>query len=104
VASIADRVAVMYLGQIVEIGPVPEVLGNPSHPDTKALRSAVALPNSMPGNERIVLSGEAPDPSRPLAGCRFRTRCPWVREGCEEPPALHALGVVEVRCHFAEQI
>ena len=100
VASLADRVAVMYLGQVVELGPVADVLGAPAHPYTKALRSAVALPDTT--NRRIVLVGEMPDPADPPQGCRFRTRCPWVREGCERPPALRLLGTVEVRCHFAE--
>ncbi|HEV8565265.1 MAG TPA: ABC transporter ATP-binding protein [Actinomycetota bacterium] len=104
VASIADRVDVMYFGQIVETGPVADVLGHPSHPYTRALRSAVALPGSVAEGGRIVLRGEMPDPADPPTGCRFRTRCPWAREGCEEPPALRAMGPVEVRCHFAEQI
>jgi oligopeptide/dipeptide ABC transporter ATP-binding protein len=103
VASIADRVAVMYLGQIVEIGAVPDVLGMPSHPYTKALRSAVTLPSGVT-DKRIVLAGEMPDPADPPTGCRFRTRCPWVRSGCEEPPNLRDVGQVRVRCHFAESI
>jgi oligopeptide/dipeptide ABC transporter ATP-binding protein len=103
VASVADRVAVMYLGQIVELGPVRDVLGAPAHPYTRALRSAVALPSEAEP-DRIVLAGEVPDPANPPSGCRFRTRCPWARAGCEEAPLLRKVQSVEVRCHFAEQI
>ena len=87
--TIADRVAVMYLGRIVEIGPAEEVLTNPLHPYTKALLNVV--PESQ-GMERRILAGEPPDPTRVPAGCRFHPRCPEVASG-----AAAAAGV-EDRC------
>ena len=77
--NIADRVAVMYLGRIVECGPASEVLTNPQHPYTKALMSVVP---DVSQKEAIVLQGEAPDASRIPAGCRFHPRCPIAIDQC----------------------
>lgn len=76
--NIADRVAVMYLGRIVEVGPTEEVLRNPQHPYTRALLSVVP---EVEGMEQQILSGETPDPARIPSGCRFHPRCPVVASG-----------------------
>lgn len=98
----ADRVAVMYLGVIVEEGPVAEVLDDPAHPYTRALVSAT--PSALGARERIVLSGELPSPLSPPSGCRFRTRCWKAQDICaEQTPALEAAGALRrVACHFPE--
>ena len=87
VRMISQRVAVMYLGRIVELGPAAEVMEHPRHPYTQALLSAVPRPGRSPA-ERIVLRGEQPSPSAPPSGCRFHTRCPHATEACsrECPP------------------
>lgn len=87
--NIADRVAVMYLGRIVEIGPAEDVLRNPQHPYTQALLSVVP---EIEGMEQQILTGETPDPSRIPSGCRFHPRCPLVASGEAE-----RLGIVD-RC------
>jgi len=101
--NIADRVAVMYLGRIVESGPTEEVLKNPQHPYTQALLSV--LPESP---EPIVLTGEPPDPTRIPTGCRFHPRCQLVAQGNGIPacstqplPILPAGTAVQVACHLA---
>lgn len=81
--NIADRVAVMYLGRIVESGPTAEVLTDPQHPYTRALLSVVP---DISRTEPIVLTGEAPDPARIPSGCRFHPRCPEVMEQCASTP------------------
>ena len=93
VAAVADRIAVMYLGRIVEIGSVQQVLRYPQHPYTKALLSVVPVPNPRLRRQRIVLQGETPDPTRLPPGCRFAPRCPLAQTACREvdpqlrPPA-----------------
>ncbi len=84
VSYFADRVAVMYLGRIVEIGPTREVLDNPRHPYTKALLSVVPVPNPRLRRERIILQGETPNPIDLPTGCRFHPRCPQAIEECRQ--------------------
>jgi peptide/nickel transport system ATP-binding protein len=94
VRQISTRVAVMYLGAIVETGPTDLVLGAPRHPYTAALRSAVPVPDiDKPRGGRIILKGDLPSPMSPPAGCRFHTRCPKATPLCgAERPTLAALG------------
>jgi oligopeptide/dipeptide ABC transporter ATP-binding protein len=82
VGHIADRIAVMYLGRIVEIGPAPEILKNPQHPYTKALISVIPVPNPRMRRERVILQGETPNPINMPQGCRFHPRCPAALEMC----------------------
>ena len=88
--NIADRLAVMYLGRVVEVGPVQQVLTEPRHPYTQALVSV--LPSTLGGAEEprkpIVLTGEPPDVSRMPSGCRFHPRCPWLADGTAEAAGL----------------
>ena len=84
VEHLCDRVAVMYLGQIVEIGTRDDVFHLPAHPYTKALLSAVPIPDPVGRDtrKRIILSGDVPSPADPPSGCRFHPRCPEMRESC----------------------
>lgn len=103
VAHISDRVGVMYLGKMMEIGDSKTITENPSHPYTKALISAIPIP--MPGmrRERMVLSGDVPSPANPPSGCPFHTRCPMARPNCAtDTPALTLRGNDHwVACHYA---
>ncbi len=106
VRQLADRVAVMYLGQIVEEGPTEQVLGDPQHPYTRALLEAVPSldPRARRSAERIRLRGEVPSPAQPPAGCRFHPRCPLVFDRCRrEAPALFAVAAGASRCFLAEE-
>ena len=92
VSAVADHIAVMYLGRIVEIGAVNDVLTAPQHPYTRALLSVVPAPNPRQRRQHIILQGETPDPVNLPAGCRFAPRCPIAIARCREvDPALHPL-------------
>jgi oligopeptide/dipeptide ABC transporter ATP-binding protein len=110
VKQVSDRVAVMYLGKLCEIGPVRDIYREPLHPYTLALLASIPKPEPSAGTQeaRSVISGELPSPLNPPSGCRFRTRCPRARERCAaEVPQLRAIGGVSsggdehlVACHF----
>lgn len=99
---IADNVAIMYLGQIVESARREEIFKNSMHPYTKALFSAVPIPDPEKGRDRQLISGEIPSPLNPPSGCRFHTRCPFVFERCakEEPRLLERGAEHAVSCHL----
>ncbi|MHA6630872.1 ABC transporter ATP-binding protein [Pseudonocardia sichuanensis] len=106
VANIADRVAVMYLGRLMELGPVEQLVTRPRHPYTEALVSAQPRVGGDDGRERIVLQGDIPSPVHPPSGCRFRTRCRYATQRCaEEVPAWRELGPGHrVACHHADAL
>jgi oligopeptide/dipeptide ABC transporter ATP-binding protein len=104
VRHISNRIGVMYLGRIVEIGDAEQVYTKARHPYTAALLSAIPVPDHavQRGRERIVLQGDIPSPLNPPSGCRFHTRCPFAMEICsvEDPPASSAPGGTTVFCHL----
>jgi len=91
---ISDRIAVMYLGRIVEIGDTEEVVANPRHPYTRALISVIPVPDPLARREHVILTGETPNPVDIPSGCRFHPRCPEAVDACQEtdPPAVHIGG------------
>jgi oligopeptide transport system ATP-binding protein len=103
VAHISDRIGVMYLGKLVEVAPTAEITTEPRHPYTKALLSAVPVPQRHLRRERIILKGEVPSPLNPPPGCHFNTRCPIATERCteEEPPLRELEPGHWAACHYA---
>jgi peptide/nickel transport system ATP-binding protein len=109
VRHISDRIAVMYLGVIVEVSPADELYDNPLHPYSISLLSAVPIPDPVIERQRetILLAGDLPSPANPPAACRFHTRCPYVQETrCREdtPPLRELAPGHVVACHWAEEI
>ena len=116
VRHIADRVAVMYLGKIVEVGDVDAIFDAPAHPYTQALLSAIPIPDPAKerGRSRIILEGDLPSPANPPSGCRFRTRCQVFKNVLTEDQRSLCLGAMpdfssegedhEVACHYPERI
>jgi len=115
IRHVADRVAVMYLGSIVEIGQVDEVFSFPTHPYTQALISAIPIPDPAVerARQRIVLQGDLPSPANPPSGCKFRTRCPRLaslsqqeQAKCsDEVPVLVSCGSDHLMaCHYGEVV
>lgn len=108
VAHIAHRVGVMYLGQLMEVGSVAQIVDDPAHPYTDALLTAqpLPLPSRLRTVERTPLTGDMPSPVSPPSGCRFRTRCPYAQQHCadEVPPWRELSDGHWVACHFAENL
>lgn len=103
VRHVCDRVAVMYLGTLVEVAPRDVLFATPRHPYTRALHASVPEPDPVVqrAKVRVPLEGEIPSPSAPPSGCRFHTRCPFVQDVCRrEIPVLRAVGGSMVACHF----
>ncbi len=101
VRHIADRMAVMYLGRFVEIGPAEDIFSAPAHPYTKALLCANPEPDPDKAKERIALPAEVPSLLMRPSGCEFHTRCPWVQEDCRrKAPAVASGGQRRIACHF----
>jgi oligopeptide/dipeptide ABC transporter ATP-binding protein len=102
VKHIATRVAVMYLGKIVELADKKALFARPRHPYTRALLSAIPVPDPSFKRNRVLLQGDVPSPYDPPSGCRFRTRCTYARPRCsaEEP----VLGSDFVACHFWREL
>ncbi len=103
IRHICDRIAVMYLGRIVEVGSFDQICDDPMHPYTKALVSAVPVPDPEieRQRERVVLQGDVPSPVNPPSGCRFHTRCPVAQPDCSErEPTLREVSGRQASCHY----
>ena len=104
VKHLSSRIAVMYLGKIVELCPADELFSHPAHPYTKALLSAIPVASIDVKRERIILPGDVPSPKNPPSGCRFHTRCPYATEKCKqaEPPLAERAPGHFAACHLCE--
>lgn len=104
IEHICDRVAIMYLGKIVEIGTKEDIFSDPWHPYTKALLSAIPKVGQRDRPDRIIIQGDIPSPVNPPEGCRFHTRCPYATEQCKTVPPMVDLGNGHlVSCHLCTQ-
>ena len=103
VRHISDRIAVMYLGSVAEVAGKDQLYSNPMHPYTKALLSAIPLPDVKRKRQRIILEGDVPSAYNPPSGCKFHTRCPYATERCRsEVPVLREVEKGhQVACHRA---
>ncbi|MBO6716575.1 MAG: ATP-binding cassette domain-containing protein [Rhizobiaceae bacterium] len=106
VKYVSHRVAVMYLGRVVELSPTDELFADPRHPYTEALMSAVPPPHRRKRPPRITLAGDVPNPAAPPSGCHFRTRCRYAKDRCvSESPALREIRPGHLAaCHYAEKL
>jgi peptide/nickel transport system ATP-binding protein len=106
VAHISDRVAVMYVGKIVELATTAELFSNPKHPYTEALMSAIPRPDPRPREKRVLLTGEVANPANPPTGCYFHPRCMYAKEICSQvEPALEEITPGHyAKCHFAREL
>jgi oligopeptide/dipeptide ABC transporter ATP-binding protein len=105
VKHIATRIAVMYLGRLVEVGDKRALFAAPRHPYTQALLAAIPLPEPGLDRERALLGGDVPSPANPPSGCRFHTRCPHARPLCSErEPMLEVAAGHAVACHFWREL
>jgi len=106
VAHISDRVAVMYVGKMVELAPTHDLFENPKHPYTEALMSAIPRPDPRPRQKRILLTGEVANPANPPSGCYFHPRCTYAKDICktDEPPFDEVTPGHYVKCHLAKEL
>ena len=106
VRHISDRIAVMYLGSVAEVAEKAQLYSNPMHPYTKALLSAIPLPDVKKKRQRIILQGDVPSAYNPPSGCKFHTRCPYATNRCkQEIPVLRQMEKGhQVACHRAEEL
>jgi oligopeptide/dipeptide ABC transporter ATP-binding protein len=107
VKYISNRIAVMYLGKINEIGPTAEIFASPRHPYTRALLSAIPVPDPETKREKIILTGDVPNPVSPPTGCRFHPRCQYAKDVCRNiEPVLERVDSGErmVACHRWREI
>ena len=106
VRHISDRIAVMYLGSVAEVAEKAQLYSNPMHPYTKALLSAIPLPDVKKKRQRIILQGDVPSAYNPPSGCKFHTRCPYATDLCkQEIPVLRQMEKEhQVACHRAEEL
>jgi oligopeptide/dipeptide ABC transporter ATP-binding protein len=106
VRHMSDRIAVMYIGRIVETGPTDNVYRKPLHPYTEALLASVPKPNPRLKAAKLQIKGDVADPSKPPSGCHFHPRCTYATDCCRtEVPALRAISTTQqVACHYAEEL
>jgi peptide/nickel transport system ATP-binding protein len=104
VEHVSDRVAVMYVGRVVEVGPTEKLYQRPQHPYTEALLSSIPKPDPARKKRRIAITGEIPNPANPPSGCHFHPRCPYAQPVCaqESPPLREVVPGQFAACHFSE--